>query len=249
MFIPTILICNRTLFCQAPLHDYLILLASGALAIGLADTMFFKSLNLLGAGLSAIVDCLYSPFIIILSILFLGERLNLFQVIGACMIVSAVLTATSIKGRGTLDKKDLFRGVVWGALAMASMAVGVVMIKPVLNRSSLLWVTEVRLIGGSLTLLLLLLFNKNRTGIIQSLFSAKSWHYTVFGSLIGSYVAMVFWLAGIKYTQASIAAALNQTSNIFIFIFAGIFLKETINRYRLAAIAIAVAGAILVTFF
>ncbi len=206
------------------------------------------SLNRLGAGLSAIVDCLYSPFIIILSILFLGETLSLFQVLGLVMIISAVLTATSTKGRGKVSRHNLVWGVIWGVLAMATMAVGIVIIKPLLTRSPLLWATEIRLFGGILSLYVILLLHKDRRNIINSLFSIHSWKYTLLGSFLGAYVSMIFWLGGMKFTQASIAAALNQTSNIFVFIFAAIFLKEAINLQRIIAISVAVAGAILVTF-
>jgi len=51
-----------------------------------------------------------------------------------------------------------------------------------------------------------------------------------------------------KYTQASTAAALNQTSNVFVFLFAALFLKEKITLLRLAAIFTAVIGVFLVTF-
>jgi len=56
------------------------------------------------------------------------------------------------------------------------------------------------------------------------------------------------WLAGMKYAQASTASALNQTSNIFIFIFAALLLKERITPLRLIAIIVGVAGAVMVTF-
>jgi drug/metabolite transporter (DMT)-like permease len=248
LFIPTMVIFGEPFYRDVPLNDYLIVLASGALGIGISDTMFFKSLNLLGAGMSAIVDCLYSPFIIGLSILMLGESLNLIQVIGVIMILSAVLTATHPKGRGNISKPDLIRGIIWGVLAMAVMAVGIVMVKPVLDRSPLLWVTEYRLFGGAVVLLIILLFHPRRKKIIGSLFSMKSWRYTISGSFFGAYLAMLIWLAGMKYTQASTAAALNQTSNIFIFIFAAIFLKEAINTQKTIAIIIAVGGAFMVTF-
>jgi drug/metabolite transporter (DMT)-like permease len=51
-----------------------------------------------------------------------------------------------------------------------------------------------------------------------------------------------------KYTLASVAAALNQTSNIFIFIFAGLILHERITPNRILGIILGVGGSLLVTF-
>ena len=83
MIPPTMLIFGQTLLLPVPLYDYLLLMLSGVLGIGIADTLFFKSLNILGAARSAIVDCLYSPVIILLSIFWLGERLTFTQAVGA----------------------------------------------------------------------------------------------------------------------------------------------------------------------
>ncbi|MCP4584283.1 MAG: DMT family transporter [candidate division Zixibacteria bacterium] len=248
LLIPTIYLFGQSLLYPASGSDYLILFISGALGIGIADTLFFKSLNLLGAGLVAIVDCLYSPFIIILSILFLGEDLSLIQVLGVLMILSAVLTITRPRGKDRLSRRNLLLGILFGALAMAATAAGIVMVKPLLERSPLIWVTEMRLISGVLMLALILLFHRGRRDIIKSIHSVGRWHYTLIGSFFGAYLAMIFWLGGMKYTQASISASLNQTNNIFIFIFAGIFLKESMDSYKIIAIILAVAGAIVVTF-
>lgn len=248
LLLPTMWLWGETIFLQVSSRDYLILIISGALGIGIADTMFFKSLNLLGAGMTAIVDCLYSPFIIVMSMLFLRESLTPVQFIGVSIIISAVLTVSNTKGRGGLSRHNLVWGIFWGVLAMASMAVGVVLFKPLLDRLPLLWVTEVRLFGGTLMVGLILLFSPSRRTIVSSINSVRSWYYTISGSLIGAYLAMILWLAGMKLTQASIAAALNQTSNIFIFIFAAILLKEEINFQRVLAIILAVLGAFMVTF-
>ena len=248
LFIPTLWIFGGPLFRPVPYTEYLLLIASGVLGIGIADTLFFMSLNRLGAGMSAIVDCLYSPFIIFLSFIWLRETMSVWQIIGVLMIVSAVLTATHRKGRGKIQPRDLLMGIIFGVMAMACMAVGIVMIKPLLHRSPLLWATEVRLWGGVLLLGPLIFIHPQRRQIVSSVFSTKSWGYTVTGSFLGAYLAMILWLTGFKYTQASTASALNQTSNIFIFVFAALFLKETINSQRVIALTMGVAGAFLVTF-
>jgi drug/metabolite transporter (DMT)-like permease len=247
LFIPTTFLAGQTLFYGAPFDHYLLLLASGILGIGISDSLFFMSLNRLGAGLSAIVDCLYSPFIIILSILWLGEQLTVWQVVGVVLIVSAVLTATSKGAAAPISRKNILIGVLLGAGAMATMAVSIVMVKPLLEQSPLLWVTEIRLIGGIAALALIIRFNPNRRNIMKSIVTRSRLWYTVWGSFFGGFVAMGLWLGGMKYAQASIAAALNQTSNIFIFIFAALLLHEPLTYRRIIGIGLGFVGSLLVT--
>ena len=246
LIIPTIVIMSQNYPEALTTNEMYLLLFSGALGIGISDSMFFRSLNLLGAGLSAIVDCLYSPFIIGLSILMLGERLTVMQIIGTVMIISAIVTAIRIKGAPNLSKEQLIWGLIWGALAMLTMAISIVTIKPILERTALLWVTEIRLAGGILILLVILVLNPKGKAIIRTLVTDKGKLYTWAGSFIGAYIAMILWITGMKYTQASIAAALNQTSNIFVFIFAALFLRERITLAKGIGITLAVAGATII---
>jgi len=247
LFVPTFFLFRQEFVWNAPPGDYALLLASGALGIGLSDTLFFKSLNMLGAGLSAIVDCLYSPFIIGLSILFLGERLSALQAVGVVMIISAVLTATQPRAGQSISRRDLAVGIFLGVLAMASMAIGIVMIKPLLNNAPLLWVVEVRLLAGCIVLGGALALHPRRLEILSSLRTIRNWRYMMPGSFVGAYLALLIWMAGMKYTEASIAAALNQTSNIFVFVFAAVILKERLSWLRTVAIALGVLGAAIVS--
>jgi drug/metabolite transporter (DMT)-like permease len=248
LVLPILFLHSESFYYSASWADYALLLFSGAIGIAIADSLVFKGLNLLGAGLSSIVNCTYSPFIILFSVLFIGESLGWVQVLGVLLIISAVLTATSLKGRGAVSRHDLILGVICGVSAMAVMGISIVMVKPLLDRSPVFWATEVRLIGGLAGLGVHLLIHPQRHAIIRSMICARSWKYTVCGSFLGGFVAMILWIGGMKYTQASTAAALNQTSNIFIFLFAAWFLKERITWLRGAAICTAVLGALLVTF-
>jgi drug/metabolite transporter (DMT)-like permease len=145
------------------------------------------------------------------------------------------------------SKHDLMWGVFWGVLAMIAMVLGnSIIAKSILNRSPFLWVTEIRFIGGLSMLAILLIFNKRRRKIILSLTTAKSRGYVFLGSFIGAYMALLFWLTGMKYTTVSISAVLNQTSQIFIFILAAIFLKEPFDKHRLFSTIIGFTGVILI---
>ena len=249
LLLPTIWLLGETLLPSASTDVYVALFLSGAIGIGVGDTLFFKSLNELGAGLTGIVVCFYSPFIIILSYLWLNEILKPIQILGVMLIISAVLISTIQRNSAGVTASRIIAGVIYGILASAAMAIGVVIMKPILNTYPVIWVAELRLLGGMVVLVFVLLFHPGRKKIVGSLIKAQNWHYILGGSLCGAYIAMIVWIAGIKYTQASIASALNQTSTIFIFVFAGFILKEPINLRRTIGIILAFLGALLVSLF
>jgi drug/metabolite transporter (DMT)-like permease len=150
------------------------------------------------------------------------------------------------RGLGQITRSQLAAGILLGASSMLAMGVGIVMIKPILERSPVLWAIEVRLVGAAVSLFIILGFYWGRRAVVRSIRETKGWKYMIPGSFLGTYIALMFWIGGMKYAQASIASALNQTSNIFIFIFAAIFLKEKITRYKLIGIVLAVTGVFLV---
>jgi len=106
----------------------------------------------------------------------------------------------------------------------------------------------IRLVGGILFLVVYLALVRKRREIMASLMVSRGWKYTLAGSFFGTYLAMSVWIAGMKFTQVSTAAVLNQTSNLFVFVFAAFILKEEITRRKVIGIVMAVAGAILVSF-
>jgi drug/metabolite transporter (DMT)-like permease len=248
LFIPTIYIFGEVLFRKASISDYSLLLLSGMLGISLADTFYFIALNSVGASVMAIVACLYGPFIIALSMIFLGERLAIFQFVGVALIISAVIFATETKKEAHFPKGNLIKGIFFGALGTFINAVGVVMIKPLLNTSPLVWVSTYRILGGIIGLLVILVFLKDKSNILSTLKNRQSWGFTISGSFMGAYLSMFLWLAGMKFTLTSIAAALNQTSTIFIYLFAILFLKEKLSFRKALGVALAMIGVLLVTY-
>lgn len=228
-------------------NDLILIMISGAVGIGIADTLFFQCLNKLGASLTAIVDCFYAPFVILFSFIFLSESMTVLQIVGVMLIIGAIITATYHKDKSSRSRRDTIIGIIYGIVAMILMATGVVIIKPILDKYPLLWVTEMRLISGVAVLILMFIFVPQRKMIFNTLFKSANWKLIFGSSFIGAYLAMILWLAGIKYTQVSTASVLNQTNNIFIFIFAALILKENITKEKIIGILIAFSGAILVT--
>lgn len=245
IMVPTLLILGEPLLPAVPASTVGLLLLSGLLGIAVSDTLFFYALNRLGASLTAIVDCFYSPFVIGLSFALLGERLTLVQLAGAALVVSAVLTLSKEGKAEKLDRKDLVLGVLYGILAMFFVAFGIVMVKPILGSVSVFWATFVRLAGGSLALAFLVPFLRNRRAILAPLADRANWAALIPASFFGSYLSLVLWMGGMKYAKASVAAVLNQLNTIFIVIIAAIFLKERLTPWKIAAVILALVGAYL----
>jgi drug/metabolite transporter (DMT)-like permease len=247
LFIPTIFLFKESFFPHQPLVSWLWLGLSGILGITLADTMFFFSLNKLGASLVAVVDTSYTPILLTMSYIFLGERMGLMAFIGAVLITVALLVGSAAKPEPGRTRRDIIIGTIVGVTGMFTMVVGIVIIKDILNRSPLLWATSVRLFFGGLGLIPVVFLNRGRRrNFIKNLKQIQTWKIAVPAAMSGSFLAMLCWVAGLKHTNVSVAGMLNQLSTIFIFILAVIWLKEPVTRKRIAAIILAFAGAMLV---
>ena len=248
----TMLALRIPFFPDQPLNSWLILSLSGFLGITLADLFFFMALNRLGAGLVAIVECLYLPCVLFFSFLLLDESLGIGGIIGGLMVLSAVLV-------GSLQKKDLalegvvpptdnLAGIIAGVLAMIFLSLGIVIIKEILEHTDVFWATLVRVGAGVVTLLIMVACHPQKKRYLAELKWSRSWLIALPASICGNYIALLLWVAGMKYTTASQAAILNQMSTIFIFILAAVFLKEKITANKAVAICMAVSGALLTIF-
>jgi drug/metabolite transporter (DMT)-like permease len=86
-----------------------------------------------------------------------------------------------------------------------------------------------------------------RRQALAALRPSRIWRHALPAAVLGSYLAMVCWIGGLKYTKVGVAAILNQSSTIYILILAAIFLKEPFTRRKLVASIVALAGILLVT--
>jgi drug/metabolite transporter (DMT)-like permease len=248
LFAATLLVVGGSSPSPIAARDYVLLLLSGAIGIGISDTFFFMTLNRVGASLEAIITTSYSPFIILLSFLFLGERMSGAQIFGVLLILSAVLSVGWMRGsKGDVHPRTLLSGIAFGLLATSTQAVAIVMIKPVLGGYPLIWASFWRLVGGVAASALVFPFLSKRRAALASLRDRRVWPVMIPAVVMGTYVSLLFWLAGMKYTQASIAAALNQTSTLWTFLFAALLLREPVTRKRIAGLVLGVAGVAMVT--
>ena len=225
--------------------DWALLICSGIIGISIADSLFFASLNRLGAGRSAIVDCLYSPLVILCSWIALSEPVGPKLLVAVALMMGAIFVGTWDPEEITTpeQKRNQLVGIGLGALSMLLMAIGIVMAKPVLNRSELLWATTLRVLGATVFLAGMAAVPRYRALLIRTFTPSRRWWLLVTAGFVGTYLAMITWLAGMKYTHASISSVLNQTSTLFVPLLAAIFLKERLTWRKGAAVLMGFCGA------
>jgi len=223
-------------------------IASGVLGIGIADTLYFRALNELGAGRMGIIGNSYSPMVIVLSYAFLGERLNSLQLAGFALVSIGVWVAAwprkiaeQLVPGAPQPARHSARGVGLALLSVGLMAVSIVLVKRVLEAQPLFWVTGLRMVGAIAAMLLIAAW-RGEAAQLKPQAPGLPWAKLFIAAFVGQFVAMVLWLAGFKFAMASVAATLGETASIFILLLASLWLKEPLTRRAVAGVVLTFGG-------
>jgi drug/metabolite transporter (DMT)-like permease len=246
LFVVTILLLQGPALPDIPASDLLLILVSGLLGIAAGDTLYFRALNAIGASRIAAAQTLYSPFVILLSVLWLGERLALWQIGGVVLVLAGIYLVTYERAQAHVDAVALRKGVGFAVLAVFLMAVGVVIAKPMLEQHDFLWVVFLRIAAGAVGMLVVTAWRRDAAALLAQYRRVRHWPQILVGSLFGTYISMMLWLAGYKYTDASIAAVLNELAAVFILLLAVMFLREKVAPRQAAGVVLAIFGVVLV---
>ena len=242
----TVLAASGAAWPGIPAQAVAIALVSGFLGIGVGDTLYFRALNDIGASRMAVAQTLYSPFVIVIAALLLAERLTPLQGAGVGLVLAGILLVNYSPGQAALDAARIRRGLLESTGAVLAMALGVVMAKPLLERYDFFWIVTLRIAGGVLGMLIFMPPARDFARIRAAFAGVRHWPHVIAGSVVGTYISMMLWLAGYKYTSASVAAVLNEMAAVFILALAALFLGDRLKPAQLAGSAVAVAGVLLV---
>lgn len=239
------------LFVGAPLlpsYDgltWLRLIISAVLGISIADTMFAAALNRLGASLQALADCIYAPAMTVVGFLMFGEGLTALELIGGALVVSGVFVGM-VRTKEIKSSRELLIGAALAAGSHITMAVGILMVRDVIQEGSLVWIAGFRFVVATAALAVFAIFKGEFKSLAMGFKRRDIWKITIPMALLGSFLATLFWIAGFKYETVGRAAIYNQLSTVFIILLAWLILKEEMTPRKLMGVALAIAGALLV---
>ena len=233
--------------------DYFKIFISGILGMGIGDILFIYALSQIGANRIAIMNCFEPAVIYCFSILFLGTILTLQQLTGFAIVIISLLIISYENDLQEIDPLIKKRGMIIQIIAILLSSFGIVLIKPVLEKttdsiSMQLWVTAFRLFPGFIVAWIVFVLQKNKLLILQPLLKSKMILQIIVSSGLGTFIALSFWIIGYaNIEKPPVASIIGQTSVIFIIILSYIFLKEKISKVRVMSILFAICGVLLIT--
>ena len=227
-------------------QDIFTLALSGVLGILIADGLFLESLRRLGSGISAVVSTIYTPTVFIIAFILFGETIKPQSYIGGALVLGGI-TISVFQPPKTVKKRDLYVGILFGIMANILTAYSVLIVKPIMKNNSVVYVALYRFSVGFFFGILINLLKSGIKPVVQKFKQGLTNRYVVLGAILGTYLSVIFWLAGYKYTLAGRAAIYNQLSTVFIIILARIFLKEPMTSNKVIGVSLAIFGAIIVS--
>ncbi|PMB52165.1 EamA family transporter [Fischerella thermalis CCMEE 5201] len=237
----TIVLSSELFPSIAPIPLSLILL-SGVVGIGFGDTVFFASINSLGARRALLMGTLAPPMTAIGAMIFLQEQLNLSAWCGILLTilgVAWVVTERTPEGRGTGEQgssfsslysratTNLWRGIGFGVLAAVANAVGALFSRAAFAQSIMnpLWAALLRLSAG---VLILLIFTSSKT-VLKSLLYRQSPRRQVLESPSEN----LFSIAEARRSRVLVAIIFAAFCGTYL----GIWLQQIALKYTAAGVA------------
>ena len=174
-----------------------------------------------------------------------NEMLNENSYYGGVLVVFGIVIV-AYKIPKNLSSRDLYIGITFGILAQIFTAYSVLMIRPIMINHSIIIIALYRFSIGLFITVIILLIKNGFSYVIYNFKHGLNNPNIIFGSILGTYLSVIFWLLGYKYTLAGRAAIYNQLSTVFIVVLARIFLMEQLNIKKIVGVLLSIIGAVMV---
>lgn len=223
--------------------EFSFLSLSGIIGIAIGDSLFFKSLQDLGAKVQVIFFLLGQVLTMILSLLFLGEILTTEQYVGASILLGGVVVTTW--GTQT-NHPNKSRGIILGLLSMLCFSISAIMVKAAIADVPVITATFYRILFGTIFTLGYGVASKNFKSWITPLKDKKLCGLFILNVVVITYGGFLLSMAAIKFISVSLASVLSATEPLFVLLLAFILNKDKATKREFIGAAITLLGLFLI---
>ena len=213
--------------------EYLnIILISGIVGIFLGDTLLFMALQKIGPRRNNILFSLAAPFTVLLNIFFLKEQMSFINLLGCFVVFMGVVIAISYGSETNNNHRwekvegSLILGILFGILAALCQAIGLIMMKPILDTGADPIASAALRTIISCFLLSLTFFLKSDNFVSRKPLNTSIMLKSIISGFLGMALGMSLLLIALQKADAGIVATLSSTSPIMVLFFIWIITKK-----------------------
>ena len=241
-----VLLITGDIFIFYTTYEYWLLVMSAVLGVAVGDQFLLASLKRLGSGLYAVAGTSYTLFVFLFAFLMFQEIIPMQVYLGGALVILGIMIRSMTMPKIN-SRTQLSQGIINVFIAQALTAYSVLLVRPIMENNSVVHIAMIRFGIGVVFNMSHLLLMRGMQSFKKTFIIGFTTPVMVAGAFMGTFLSVIFWLAGFKYTLAGRAAIYNQLSTILITLMAAIFLKERMNRRNWVAVAVAIVGAVLVS--
>lgn len=221
------------------LSDAIILIASGIVGIAIGDTLFFKSLQDLGAKVQVLFFLLGQIITMVLSYLLLGDVLSVREYLGAIVLLAGIMIVTWGKQE---DHPNKIRGIVGGFLSIMCFSISTIMVKYTDEQIDIVSATFYRMLASTIIMTIVGASRKKIMTWITPLKDSKVLSLFLFNVIVITLGGFVLSMYSIKTLSVSLASVLSTTEPVFVLVFAYLISKEKIRKQEAIGAIICLVG-------
>lgn len=223
--------------------DFAFFALSGIIGISIGDSLFFKSLQDLGAKVQVIFFLLGQIFTMVLSLLLLGELLSLQQYIGAIILLTGIVVVIWGKQENHPNK---VRGIICGLLSILCFSVSAIMVKIAIADVEVVTATFYRMVFGTIFTLGFGVVGKRLHFWIEPLKDKRLLSLFVLNVVVITYGGFLLSMLAIKLISVSLVSVLGTTEPVFVLLFAFLINKERIRKQEIIGTLITLIGLFII---
>lgn len=222
---------------------------SGVIGLTLGDAFLFQAFVQIGPRLTMLVFSLAPLLTAVMGYLWLGETLNIVQLLGMALALGGVLWVVSERDANTAAlegaaRRNYLLGLFFAFLGAVGQAGGLITAKfglagdfPVLSGQI------IRMLVATLALWLwTLLARQARHTVLKLREHPAALRYIVLGAFFGPFLGIFLSLVGIQNTQVGVASTLQALPPVFLIPIGYYFMHEKVSSRAVIGTILALAG-------
>ena len=231
-----------------------IIILSGVIGVFFGDTLLFIALQKIGPRRNNILFALAAPFTILLNIFFLKQNMTLIELIGCFTVFIGVVIAIAYgtnkenSHRWESIEGSLYLGIIFGILAALCQAIGLIIMKPILDLGVDPIASAAVRTSVSAILLSFTFMSNNKYLVSLNPITMKLVFKSIISGFLGMALGMSLLLVALQHADAGIVATLSSTSPVLVLFLIWVLTKKlpTLGAWIGTILAIVGTGLIFI---